>query len=214
MSEITIPMIPYHRLPLIAVLVVCYTLAWETGRLVKQLKAGKRGLDQLHIQAYNRLRNPLFPLEGKIAAELMASTSGTDSDFVVKLIDVLPDDFEKFNEGAPLGAYTRQLNGYQWPIAMEIRRGRFLKSDVTPQALVPGQVTAWDVPLRDHDHVFKKGHRIMVQVQSSLFPLYDRNPQKYVPNIFFAKPGDYQKATQKVTLGGAQGSYIALPLVK
>lgn len=65
-------MIPYHRLPLIAVLVVCYTLAWDTGRLVKQLKAGKRGLDQLHIQAYNRLRNPLFPLEGKITAELRA----------------------------------------------------------------------------------------------------------------------------------------------
>ncbi|MBY0282684.1 MAG: CocE/NonD family hydrolase [Sphingomonas sp.] len=147
---------------------------------------------------------------GQIAAELMASTSGTDSDFVVKLIDVLPDDFEKFNEGAPLGAYTRQLNGYQWPIAMEIRRGRFLKSDVTPQALVPGQVTPWDVPLRDHDHVFKKGHRIMVQIQSSWFPVIDRNPQSFVANIAKAKPEDYVKAEQKV----CAGSRVVLPVMR
>ncbi len=147
---------------------------------------------------------------GQIAAELMASTSGTDSDFVVKLIDVLPDDYETFNQGAPLGAYTRQLNGYQWPIAMEIRRGRFLKSDVTPQALVPGQVTAWDVPLRDHDHVFKKGHRIMVQIQSSWFPVIDRNPQTFVPNIAKARPEDYVKAEQKV----CAGSRVVLPVMR
>jgi len=147
---------------------------------------------------------------GKIAAELMASTSGTDSDFVVKLIDVLPDDYEKFDATKPLGAYPRQLNGYQWPIAMEVRRGRFLTSETDPKPLVPGQVTKWDVPLRDHDHVFKKGHRIMVQIQSSWFPVIDRNPQTFVPNISRAKPEEYVKAEQKVCAGSA----VVLPVVK
>ena len=147
---------------------------------------------------------------GLFAAELKASTSGTDSDFIVKLIDVLPDDAAKFDGNAPLGAYPRQLNGYQWPIAMEARRGRFLASDTAPQALVPGKVTRWDVPLRDHDHVFQKGHRIMVQVQSSWFPVIDRNPQKFVPNIGRAKPGDFIKATQKV----CAGSKIVLPVMR
>ncbi len=147
---------------------------------------------------------------GKIAAELMASTSGTDSDFVVKLIDVLPDDYAKLNASAPLGAYPRQLNGYQWPIAMEVRRGKFLTSDIDPKPLVPGQVTKWDVPLRDHDHVFQKGHRIMVQIQSSWFPVIDRNPQSFVPNISRAKPEDYVKAEQRVCAGSA----VVLPVVK
>ncbi len=147
---------------------------------------------------------------GRIAAELMASTSGTDSDFVVKLIDVLPDDFEKFEASKPLGAYPRQLNGYQWPIAMDVRRGRFLMSDTDPKPLVPGKVTKWDVPLRDHDHVFKKGHRIMVQIQSSWFPVIDRNPQTFVANIARAKPEDYVKAEQKVCAGSA----VVLPVVR
>lgn len=147
---------------------------------------------------------------GLLAAELMASTTGTDSDFIVKLIDVLPDSYQKFDMASPLGSYPRQLNGYEWPIAMEVRRGRFLKSDVKPEPLVPGQVTRWDVPLRDHDHVFKAGHRIMVQVQSSWFPVVDRNPQTFVPNIARAKPEDFVKATQKV----CAGSRILLPVMK
>ncbi|MEG8023762.1 CocE/NonD family hydrolase [Sphingomonas aurantiaca] len=113
---------------------------------------------------------------GALSATLQASTSGTDSDFVVKLIDVLPDDTAPFDgQTAQPGDYARTLNGYQLPIAMEVRRGRFLASDTAPQPLVPGKVVAWDVPLRDHDHVFKAGHRIMVQVQSSLVP--DDRPQ-------------------------------------
>ena len=147
---------------------------------------------------------------GRIAAELMASTSGTDSDFVVKLIDVLPDDYEKFDGSKPLGAYPRQLNGYQWPIAMEVRRGKFLTSDTNPTPLVPGQVTKWDVPLRDHDHLFKKGHRVMVQVQSSWFPVIDRNPQTFVPNIAKARPQDFVKAEQRVCAGSA----VVLPVVR
>lgn len=145
---------------------------------------------------------------GEVTAKLMASTSGTDSDFVVKLIDVFPENYEK----APtaLGAYAKGLNGYELPLAMEIRRGRYLKSFEQATPLVPDQVTAWDFPLRDHDHVFKKGHRIMVQVQSSWFPVIDRNPQTFVPNIYKAKPEDYRKATQRV----CTGSVVRLPVVK
>jgi putative CocE/NonD family hydrolase len=146
---------------------------------------------------------------GDITATLMASTSGTDSDFVVKLIDVLPDDYEPVKPGA-LGDYPRTLNGYQFPIAMEVRRGRYLQSFERATPLVPNKVVAWDVPLRPHDHVFKRGHRIMVQVQSSWFPMIDRNPQKFVPNIYKAKPEDVQKATQRV----CGGSRITLPVMR
>ncbi|WP_066806906.1 CocE/NonD family hydrolase [Sphingomonas asaccharolytica] len=147
---------------------------------------------------------------GKIAATLMASTSGTDSDFVVKLIDVLPSDFEATeNKQWAVGDYAKTLNGYQWPIAMDVRRGRFLASDTNPQPLVPGKVVAWDVPLRDHDHVFKAGHRIMVQIQSTWFPVIDRNPQTFVANPYRAKASDFVKATQKV----CSGSKVTLPVM-
>lgn len=147
---------------------------------------------------------------GKIAATLMASTSGTDSDFVVKLIDVLPSDFENTdNKQWAVGDYAKTLNGYQWPIAMDVRRGRFLGSDTNPQPLVPGKVVAWDVPLRDHDHVFKAGHRIMVQIQSTWFPVIDRNPQTFVANPYRAKASDFVKATQKV----CSGSKVTLPVM-
>jgi len=146
---------------------------------------------------------------GEVAAKLMASTSGTDSDFVVKLIDVLPDDYEPVRPGA-LGEYPRTMNGYQFPIAMEVRRGRYLQSFEKATPLTPNQVVAWDVPLRSHDHVFKKGHRIMVQVQSSWFPVIDRNPQKFVSNIYKAAPEDFVKATQRV----CGGSLVTLPVVK
>jgi putative CocE/NonD family hydrolase len=145
---------------------------------------------------------------GDVTARLMASTSGTDSDFVVKLIDVFPEDYEK-TPARSLGAWAKSFNGYQLPIAMEIRRGRYLQSFEKATPLVPGQVVAWDFPLREHDHVFKKGHRLMVQVQSSWFPVIDRNPQTFVPNIYKAQPGDYKKATQKV----CSGSVVTLPVV-
>ncbi|UZK65598.1 CocE/NonD family hydrolase [Sphingomonas sp. M1-B02] len=146
---------------------------------------------------------------GEVTAKLMASTSGTDSDMVVKLIDVLPDDYEQPRSGA-LGDYPRTLNGYQFPIAMDVRRGRYLQSFEKATPLVANQVIAWDVPLRSHDHVFKKGHRIMVQVQSSWFPMLDRNPQKFVPNIYKAKPEDFVKATQRV----CGGSMVTLPVIR
>ena len=148
---------------------------------------------------------------GRLAATLMASTSGTDSDFVVKLIDVLPDDAVPYDaQAGKRGDYSRQLNGFQLPIAMEVRRGRFLASDTAPQPLVPGRVVSWDVPLRDHDHVFVKGHRIMVQIQSSWFPMIDRNPQTFVPNIARAPASAYAKAEQRV----CAGSRVTLPVMR
>ena len=146
---------------------------------------------------------------GHVLAQLAASTSGTDSDFVVKLIDVYPDNQVQNAESPKPGDYAKSLNGYQLPIAMDVRRGRFLASDTNPQPLVPGKVTRWEVALREHDHVFLKGHRLMVQVQSSWFPVIDRNPQRFVPNIARAKAGDFVKATQRV----CAGSKIVLPVM-
>lgn len=143
-------------------------------------------------------------IAGEPVVHLNASTTGTDSDWVVKLIDVYPDQV----------AGDQKMGGYQFAVAMDIFRGRYREGFDKPKAIAAGKPLDYQFALPNANHVFKPGHRIMVQVQSSWFPLYDRNPQTFVPNIFFAKPGDYQKATQKVTLGGAQGSYIALPLVK
>ena len=105
------------------------------------------------------------------------------------------------------------MAGYELPIGIEIFRGRYVDSFAKPRALKPGKVEEYRFGLPNVDHVFLPGHRIMVQVQSSLFPLYDRNPQTFVPNIFYAKPGDYRKATQSVFHGGATASAIRLPVV-
>lgn len=135
---------------------------------------------------------------GDVVADLFASTSGTDSDWVVKLIDVYPDD-----------ANEKQMDGYQLMIAEEIFRGRYRASYEHPEAIPANKVEEYKYSLHGADHVFLKGHRIMVQVQSSWFPLYDRNPQTYVPNIMTAKPGDYVKATQRIYAG----SHLVLPVV-
>jgi putative CocE/NonD family hydrolase len=155
---------------------------------------------------------------GPLAATLMASTSGTDSDFVVKLIDVYPENAQKntwdAEDGPKPGQYAQSLNGYQLPVAMEVRRGRYLTNYEKPHALVPNKPTEWKVPLRDHDHVFLKGHRIMVQIQSTWFPIIDRNPQKFVPSIYKAAAGDFVKATQRVYCSPGMASYIELPVVE
>jgi putative CocE/NonD family hydrolase len=154
---------------------------------------------------------------GQLAAVLFASTSGTDSDFVVKLIDVYPQDAQKNawkpEEGPKPGQYAHSLNGYELPIAMEIRRGRYLVSFEHPHPLVPNQPVKWEVPLRDHDHAFLKGHRIMVQIQSTWFPVIDRNPQKFLPSIYQAKPADFIKATQRVYCSPSQPSHLVLPIM-
>jgi uncharacterized protein len=154
---------------------------------------------------------------GPLAANLIASTSGSDSDFVIKLIDVYPQDAQKnawdAGDGPKPGQYAQSLNGYELPIAMEVRRGRYLESFEKPHALVPNKPTEWKIPLRDHDHVFLKGHRIMVQVQSTWFPVIDRNPQKFVPSIYKATAADFVSATQRVYCSASMPSYVLLPVM-
>jgi len=141
-------------------------------------------------------------LAGRPVVNLYASTSGTDSDWVVKLIDVYP--------GAD--SYDAAMGGYELPIGTDIFRGRYRTSFEHPQPIAPNQPLLYNFGLPMVNHVFKPGHRIMVQVQSTLFPLYDRNPQTYVDNIFDAKPGDYQKATQRVWHTPGDASFISLPV--
>ncbi len=154
---------------------------------------------------------------GPLAADLFASTSGTDSDFVVKLIDVYPQDAQKNawnpDEGPRPGQYAQSLNGYELPIAMEVRRGRYLTSYEKPQPLMPNKPTEWNISLRDHDHVFLKGHRIMVQIQSTWFPVIDRNPQKFVTSIYRAAAADFVPATQRIYCSADLPSYLVLPVV-
>jgi hypothetical protein len=154
---------------------------------------------------------------GDVAAAIWAATSGTDGDLVVKLIDVFPEDAQtppwKPDDGPPPGDYAKTLNGYEWPIAMEVRRGRYLASFEHPAALTPGAPTLWDVPLRPRDHVFLKGHRIMVQIQSTWFPVIDRNPQTFIPNIYKARPEDYRPATWRILSAPDHPSKIILPVV-
>jgi putative CocE/NonD family hydrolase len=149
---------------------------------------------------------------GEIAAKLWASSSGTDSDFIVKLIDVFPEMGQK--SAIDSTAFANSLNGYELPIAMEVRRGRFLKSFEHPEPLAANKPVEWEVPLRDRDHVFLKGHRIMVQVQSTWFPLIDRNPHQFVKSINDATAQDYVKATQRIYSSPTMPSRIDLPLVQ
>jgi uncharacterized protein len=149
------------------------------------------------------LKDPV-KVSGEPMVNLVASTSGTDSDWVVKLIDVYPDE-------VPM---QPTMGGYQLAVAMDIFRGRYRESLETPKALAPNVPLTYKFALPNVNHVFLPGHRIMVQVQSSWFPLYDRNPQTFVPNIFWAKPGDYKKAVQRIYHAPGQASYVELPLVK
>ncbi len=142
-------------------------------------------------------------ISGAPIADIVAKTTGTDGDFVVKVIDVYPDEV----------AGDAKMGGYQLAVSLDIFRGRYRDSFAKPSAIPAGKVQRYKFRLPTVNHVFKPGHRIMVQVQSSLFPLYDRNPQKYVPNIFLAKKEDYQKATITLERGGAMPSAVWLPVV-
>ena len=143
-------------------------------------------------------------VSGRPEVNLYASTSGTDSDWVVKLIDVYPDAM----------ASDQSMKGYQLPIALDIFRGRYRTSFEHPQAITPDEPLLYRFGLPMVNHVFEPGHRIMVQVQSTLFPLYDRNPQTFVQSIFEAKPADYRKATQRVWRTQGKASMISLPVVQ
>jgi len=141
---------------------------------------------------------------GAPIAELHAATSGTDADWVVKLIDVYPDEVPSQPE----------LGGYELAVSMDIFRGRYRESFEHPSAIPAGQPQQYRFALPTANHVFLPGHRIMVQIQSTWFPLYDRNPQTFVPNIFLAKPSDYLKSTETVFRSADQASAIWLPVVQ
>jgi putative CocE/NonD family hydrolase len=149
------------------------------------------------------LKEPV-KISGQPTANLIASTSGTDSDWVVKLIDVYPDEVA----GQP------EMGGYQLMVSADVFRGRYRESFETAKPIAPDKPLLYRFALPTANHVFLPGHRIMVQVQSSWFPLYDRNPQTFVPNIMWAKPGDFRKAVQRVYHAPGQASFIELPLVQ
>ncbi|HJU55225.1 MAG TPA: CocE/NonD family hydrolase [Pyrinomonadaceae bacterium] len=142
-------------------------------------------------------------ISGEPIANLVASTSGTDSDWVVKVIDLYPDEV----------AGQANMGGYQLMVSADIFRGRYRESLETPKAIAADKPLLYRFALPTANHVFLPGHRVMVQIQSSWFPLYDRNPQTFVPNIFWAKPGDYRKATQRIYHEPGRASFIELPLV-
>jgi putative CocE/NonD family hydrolase len=144
---------------------------------------------------------------GAPEVELYAATTGTDADFVVKVIDVYPDTSPEKNQGeGPVMA------GYELPIGIDIFRGRYVHALDKATPLTPGKVEVYRFALPNIDHVVLPGHRIMVQVQSSLFPLYDRNPQTFVDNIFNARPADYKKATQSIFHDPKSPSGVWLPI--
>ncbi len=141
---------------------------------------------------------------GDIVARLFASTSGTDSDWIVKLIDVYPEK----------NPSNRAMAGYELIVADEVFRGRFRASYEKPEPLVPGGVAEYRIDLHMNNHVFLRGHRLMVQVQSTWFPLIDRNPQTFVPNIFQARAEDYRPATQRIYRNQRYPSHIELPVAQ
>jgi len=191
--------VPYVRRP---VLFGSYDdgKSWREWLVSDQREASSR--TDVAVFVSDVLTSPV-KISGEPIANLIASTSGTDSDWVVKLIDVWPDEVA----GQPA------MGGYQLAVSMDIFRGRYRESLETPKALKAGKPLLYRFSLPTANHVFQPGHRIMVQVQSSWFPLYDRNPQTFVKNIFWARPGDYRKAVQRVYHAPGRASFIELPLV-
>jgi len=176
-------------------------LTWSEWLVDDQREAS--GRTDVLVFSSDLLKDPM-KISGQPIANLVASTSGTDSDWVVKVIDVYPDEV----------AGDAHMGGYQLMISADIFRGRYRESLETPKAITPDKPLLYRFALPAANHVFLPGHRIMVQIQSSWFPLYDRNPQTFVPSIFWAKPGDYKKATQRVYHTPGQASFVELPLVK
>jgi hypothetical protein len=140
-------------------------------------------------------------VSGKIAAHLFASTSGTDSDWIVKVIDVYSEKSEP------------KMGGFELMIAGDVLRGRYRESLEKPEPIPSDSIVQYELGFSGNDHTFLKGHRIMVQVQSTWFPVIDRNPQRFVPNIFKAKDSDFQPATQHIFRSGQHASYISVPIV-
>jgi putative CocE/NonD family hydrolase len=174
---------------------------WHTWLVADQRSVA----DRTDVLTYQTpvLTSPLR-ISGAPIADLSAATSGTDADWVVKLIDVYPDQVPSQPE----------MGGYQLAVSMDIFRGRYRKSFEHPSPIPANKPQRYRFALPTANHVFLPGHRIMVQIQSTWFPLYDRNPQTYVDNIFFAKPSDYKKATETVYRSGDLASAVWLPVVR
>jgi uncharacterized protein len=188
--------VPYRPRPVVA----SDEMGWRTWLVTDQRFVDGRP----DVMTY--VTEPLkeaMKLSGEPVVHLVASTSGTDSDWAVKLIDVQPDRVTP-----PV-----EMSGYELPIATDIFRGRYRQSFEHPEAIKTNEPLPYVFGLPMVNHTFLPGHRIMVQVQSTLFPLYDRNPQKFVPNIFTAQPQDYEKATQRIWHAPGTASYISLPIV-
>lgn len=191
--------IPYRAQPIEAT--YGFGSRWRTWHVEDQRFVSSRP-DVISFTG-DSLQNELT-ISGKITAHLFASTTGTDADFVVKLIDVYPD----------LDSKNILMSGYQLPVAMEVFRGRFRKSFENPQPLIPNKPEEFVIDLHDINHTFLKGHRLMIQIQSSWFPIIDRNPQKYIPNIFEAKESEFIKATHTIYCNNQYATYIELPVIK
>ena len=175
-------------------------LTWKQWLVDDQREAS--GRPDVAVFVSDVLSAPL-KIAGQPIANLLASTSGTDSDWVVKVIDVYPDEV----------AADPGMGGYQLMVSADIFRGRYRESLETPKPLTPGVPLLYRFALPTANHVFLPRHRIMVQIQSSWFPLYDRNPQTFVPSIFTARPADYRKATQRIYHAPGEASFIELPVV-
>ncbi len=188
--------VPYRPRPVDA----ADSMGWRTWLVTDQRFVD--GRPDVLTYVSEPLKEPM-KLSGEPTVHLVASTSGTDSDWVVKLIDVQPDRVVP----------PMEMSGYELPIATDIFRGRYRTSFEHPQAIKANEPLPYVFGLPMVNHTFQPGHRIMVQVQSTLFPLYDRNPQRFVPNIFEAKPADYEKATQRVWHEAGEASFISLPVV-
>ena len=175
--------------------------AWERWLVDDQRFAGDR--PDVLTYTSEMLTMPLR-LAGQPVVHLFAATTGSDVDWIVKLIDVQPDEVPG-NEG---------LGGYQLPLAMEILRGRYRDAPSRPSPVPSGEVVHYRIALPQVSHSVAPGHRLMIQVQCSWFPLYDRNPQRYVPRIAFAQPQDYLKATQRVFRSPGMATCIELPIIE
>jgi len=191
--------IPYRAQPIEAT--YGFGSRWRTWHVEDQRFVSSRP-DVISFTG-DSLQNELT-ISGKITAHIFASTTGTDADFVVKLIDIYPD----------LDNKNILMSGYQLPVAMEVFRGRFRRSFENPQPLIPNKPEEFVIDLHDINHTFLKGHRLMIQIQSSWFPIIDRNPQKYIPNIFEAKESDFIKATHTIYCNSQYATYIELPVIK
>jgi putative CocE/NonD family hydrolase len=175
-------------------------MTWSQWLVDDQREQSGRG--DVLVFVSDTLRAPM-KISGQPIANLVASTTGTDSDWVVKVIDVYPDEVA----GQPA------MGGYQLMISADIFRGRYRESFETPEAIESGKPLLYRFALPNANHVFLPGHKIMVQIQSSWFPLYDRNPQTFVPNIFWANPADYRKTTQRIYHTAGATSFVELPIV-